>query len=88
MDEAELHRYWQDIVKEAKSLDEGKTNETPLAVIDKLKSAKIYSDLIHSGKFTQEIIDLEFSYRPAVEDMFKTRIVTVIDSDYHMIHLR
>lgn len=40
---------------------------------DKLKFAKIYSDLIHSGKFTKKLIDLEFSYWPAVEEMFKTR---------------
>lgn len=42
-------------------------------VKDKLQFAQIYSDLIHSGKYTQMVIDLEFSYWPAVEEMFKTR---------------
>lgn len=76
--EAELHRYWQEIVRECKShnADKKKPNQVVRSdslVRDKLKFARIYSDLIHSGKFTEELINLEFSYWPAVEDMFKTR---------------
>lgn len=74
--EAELHRYWQDVVKECRTVKDKReptiVKSNPL-IMDKLKFARIYSDLIHSGKFTEKLIDLEFSYWPAVEDMFKTR---------------
>lgn len=74
--EAELHRYWQDVVRECKSIVDNK--KPPIAktnplIRDKLEFARIYNDLIHSGKFTEQLINLEFSYRPALEDMFKTR---------------
>lgn len=75
--EAESHRFWQDIVREIKSQNEEnkltKVARSNSLVGDKLKFAKIYSDLIHSGKYTEKLINLEFSYWPAVEDMFKTR---------------
>lgn len=80
--EAELHKAWQDIVKEAKSrLSQNETNRlkksqtirnNPL-VAEKLKLARIYSDLIHSGKYTERLINLEFSYWPAVQDLLNTR---------------
>lgn len=75
--EAELHRYWQEVLRESQT---SKDVSTPKNVVrssslvrDKMKFAQIYSDLIHSGKFTEKLIDLEYSYWPAVEDMFKTR---------------
>jgi len=73
--EAELHRYWQDIVKESKSLSEKRPQSAGSnpSVIDKLRFARKYSDLIHSGKYTERLISMEFSYWPAVEDMFRTR---------------
>lgn len=75
--EAESHRFWQDVVREIKSQNEEnklpKVIRSDSLVRDKLKFAKIYSDLIHSGKFTENLINLEFSYWPAVVDMFKTR---------------
>lgn len=77
MSEAELHRYWQDIVREAQS-KKGKPKQelstrTNSLIRDKLKLARIYSELIHSGKYTEKLIELESSYRPAVADMFRTR---------------
>lgn len=75
--EAELYRYWQELLKETKTKENERLNKAttvPPTVYDKrMKFAQIYNDLIHSGKFTKKLIDLEFSYRPAVEDMFKTR---------------
>ena len=80
--QAELHRDWQDIVKESKCLFSkdavNKLNKTQITknnpiLAEKLKFASMYSDLIHSGKYTEKLIDLEFSYWPAVEDLFKTR---------------
>lgn len=76
--EAELHRYWQDIVRECKSKNDDKKDKPRISrcssiIGDKLKFARIYSDLIHSGKYTEKLINLEFSYWPAVDDMFKTR---------------
>lgn len=78
--ETELYRYWQDVMRECKSKSDGKPpNKAPstkgsnLRIEDKLRFARIYSELIHSGKFTEKLIKLEFSYWPAVEDMFKTR---------------
>lgn len=65
---AELNRYWQDIVRDCEAKKDGDKKRS-----DKLMFARIYSDLIHSGKFTEKLIDLEFSYWPAVEDMFRTR---------------
>jgi hypothetical protein len=44
---------------------------------DHLKFASIYSELIHSGKYTEKLIKMEYSYKPAVEDMFKTRDVSL-----------
>lgn len=40
---------------------------------ERLKFAKMYNEIIHSGKFTQILIDLENSYQPALEEIFKTR---------------
>lgn len=77
--EAELNRYWQDVAKECNSKLEPKpTNKTATRLTsprtdNKLRFARIYSELIHSGRYTDELIKLEFSYWPAVEDMFKTR---------------
>lgn len=42
-----------------------------------LKFASMYNDLIHSGKYTERLIKIENSYKPAVEDMFKTRDVSL-----------
>lgn len=77
MSEAELHRYWSEIVREVQSKTSKPKQElsrrTNSLVRDKMKLARIYSDLIHSGKYTEKLIELEFSYQPAVEEMFRTR---------------
>lgn len=74
--EAELNRYWQEILRESqtpKDVTKSHVVRSSSLVRDKMKFAHIYSDLIHSGKFTEKLIDLEYSYWPAVEDMLKTR---------------
>lgn len=74
--ETEMHRYWQEVAKTCKSQIDKKVSPLTRSnslVRDKLKFAKIYTELIHSGRFTEKLINLEFSYWPAVEDMFKTR---------------
>lgn len=81
--EAELNKYWQDIVKECKAKLEEEQRQgakkqpfiksTNSAIRNDLKFAQMYNRLIHSGRFTEELIKLEFSYRPPVEDMFRTR---------------
>lgn len=74
--EAELHRYWQEILRESQTPKDVSTPHVVRSsslVRDKMKFAHIYSDLIHSGKFTEKLIDLEYSYWPAVADMFRTR---------------
>lgn len=89
--EAELHRYWQDICKEATSItrapgehderSKGKgrvgaaINITGGAYLsrDKMTLARVYNELIHSGKYTSRLVELEYSYWPAVEEMFKNR---------------
>lgn len=77
MTEAELHRYWQDVIRWIQTKDDKSKlethNKSNSLVRNKLRLAKIYSDLIHSGKFTERLIHLESSYRPAVEEMLKTR---------------
>lgn len=87
--EADLFRVWQSIVKESKSLPTNSTGNHPLKsqtnpknnplLKQKLKFARIYSDLIHSGRYTEKLIDLEFSYWPAVEDLVKTRDTSLDD---------
>lgn len=47
------------------------------AIKDNLKFASMYNDLIHSGKYTEKLIKMEYSYKPAVEDMFKTRDISL-----------
>lgn len=80
--EAELHKIWQDIAKEGahislessdNRLQASKLNRSNPLLADKLKFARMFSDLIHSGKYTGRLIELEFSYWPAVEDLLKTR---------------
>lgn len=74
--EVELHRYWQEILRESQAPKDAARPQivrSSSLVKDKMKFARIYTDLIHSGKFTEKLIDLEYSYWPAVEDMFRTR---------------
>lgn len=70
LDKTTSYKYWQEVAKECKAIVNKK--KPPIAE-NKLKFARIYSDLIHSGRFTEKLINLEFSYWPAVEDMFRTR---------------
>lgn len=81
--ETELFKHWQNIVKECKfKIDEQQKRSpkkqpviksTNSAIKDDLNFAKMYNELIHSGRYTEDLMKLEFSYRPPVEDMFRTR---------------
>ena len=83
MNEIELYRYWQDRVKESKLVGEANdktsksTTKGDLNPSENLKLARMYNELIHSGKYTEQLMKLEYSYRPAVEDMFNTRDISL-----------
>lgn len=73
--EAEIHKFWFDVIKE----NEGKKSKHDSLISDKLKFARMYNKLIHSGNFTERLMNLEISYWPAVEDLLKTRNTSLED---------
>lgn len=83
MDEIELYKYWQDKIKECKILSDNdkvsrrKTTKVCGQACEDPEFARIYSELIHSGKYTEQLMKIECSYRPAVDDMFRTRDISL-----------
>lgn len=83
METGDIHKYWQDVLKEIKASDKNQKQHQILASIkankDKLRFAKIYSYLTHSGTYTEEIINLELSYQPVVDEMLETRDTSIAE---------
>lgn len=69
--EFELHREWQSLVRECQAIVSPINNNNNGS--KSIKFSQKYNDLIHSGEYTANLIKLEFSYWPALEDLFITR---------------